>query len=281
MSYKTISVCLTNQADAEQLLPVASMVARKFNAHLVGLYTLQNMEIYASISVQLSGNAIAEMQAIQSEQAASVKSLFEDHTKNENFVSEWRLIETSTAAAAERLAEQARLSDLVIMMQTDSEHTHSGPATIQRHVIEHGGRPVLVIPRFANINDIGHRVLIGWSGTGECARAVHDAVPFCQISTETRLFWVSGNDSEHDAKLEQSGQEMARALARHEITCSVSHRTKAGIPVGDELLNEAADSDIDLIVTGAFGHSRLYNFVIGATTSHLLKYMTVPVLFAS
>lgn len=281
MSYKTIAVCFSNQTEAQRIIPIAVLLARKFNAHLIGLYSLQKMEIHAGVSMQLSGQIIAEMQTMQEKQGTVVKNLFEDLTRNENFDSEWRLVETSAATAGEQLAEQSRCADLVVLSQIDTESSIGGQATIQRHIIEHCGRPVLVVPCFATISDIGNRVLIGWSGTGECARAVHDAIPFCQKSTETRIFWVSGNEQAGDQRLEQSGNDAAHALARHDITATVSHRTKANIPIGDELLNEAADSSTDLIVTGAFGHSRLYDFVIGATTTHLLKYMTVPVLFAN
>jgi nucleotide-binding universal stress UspA family protein len=101
-----------------------------------------------------------------------------------------------------------------------------------------------------------------------------------QQSDETRIFWITGSDVDADSALEHSGHELARCLDRHGVKTIVSHRTKTQIPIGDELLNEAADTGADLIITGAFGHSRLYDFVIGATTSHLMSFMTSPVLFS-
>jgi nucleotide-binding universal stress UspA family protein len=280
MSYKTLLVCLFNEADANRLLPVSTMLAQRFNAHLVGLYSLQNMEIYASVSMQLSGTALAQLKESQEAQAERVKAIFDEKTRNQDFVAEWRQVETSVAATGERLSEQARTADLVIMSQLDPEHDHPGPAAILRRVIEHSGRPVLVIPRFGEFEHIGKRTLIGWSGTGESARAAHDAIPFMQQGEETQIFWVTGSDAVSDANLEQSGHELARSLDRHGIRTTVSHRTKSQIPIGDELLNESSDTGSDLIVTGAYGHSRLYDFVIGATTTHLLSYMTSPVLFS-
>ncbi len=280
MSYKTILLCLSNTEEAERLVPIANAVARQFDAHLIGIHSLHNMEIYASVSMQLSAAAMAELQSIQKDHAKDVEDVFKRLTQNEEFASEWRQIETSSAATGEKLAEQARCADLVIMAQVDPDQSHQGPAAIQRQVIEHGGRPVLVIPRYGEFEHIGKRTLIGWSGTGECARAVHDAIPFCQAGTETRIFWVNGSDKVTNARLEHSGHDIATALDRHGIKATVAHRAKTEIPIGDELLNEAADSGIDLIVTGAYGHSKLYDFVIGATTSHLLKFMTTPVLFS-
>lgn len=280
MSYKTILVCLSNKEEAERLIPIANQVARQFGAHLVGIHSLQNLEIYSSVSMQLSVAAMAEVQAMHAGHAKEVEDTFKRLTQNEDFVSEWRQIKTSSAATGEKLAEQARCADLVIMAQIDPEQNHPGPSAIQRQVIEHGGRPVLVIPRYGNFEHIGQRTLIGWSGTGECSRAVHDAIPFCQAGVETLIFWVNGSDKVANAKLEQSGHDIATALDRHGIKATVAHRAKTEIPIGDELLNEASDNGSDLIVTGAYGHSKLYDFVIGATTSHLLKFMTSPVLFS-
>ncbi|NND90171.1 MAG: universal stress protein [Granulosicoccus sp.] len=281
MSYKTLLVCLANEAEAQRLIPVSIMLARRFDAHLIGLYSLQNMEIYASVSMQLSGLALTQLKESQQAQAARVKAIFDEQTRAEEFVAEWRQIETSVASTGERLCEHARCADLVIMSQQDAELEHPGPEVILRRVIEHSGRPVLVIPRFGEFPTIGKRSLIGWSGTGESARAAHDGIPFMQQGEETRVFWVSGSDSEADSKLEFSAHEIARSLDRHGIKATVAHRTKSQIPIGDELLNEAADTGSDLIITGAYGHSRLYDFVIGATTTHLLAYMTSPVLFSS
>ena len=262
-------------------MPVAASVARQFNAHLIGLYAVHSPDIYASVSMQLSGDAIAEIKHMQQSQQNSVKAVFDAAASKENFQCEWRVIETSSSATGEKLAEQARCADLVIMSQVDPEDSQPGPAARQRHLVEHSGRPVLVIPRYGNFETIGTRTLLGWSATGESARAVHDAMPFIINSDDTRVFWVEGSDSTENSKLENTGHEIARCINRHGAKATVSHRKKTEISIGDELLNEAADTDTDLIVTGAYGHSKLYDFVLGATTSHLSRYMTVPVLFSN
>ncbi len=280
MNYKTLLVCISSETEAKRLIPVSIMLAQQFDAHLIGLYSLQNMEIYASVAMQLSGSALIQIRENQNEQADRVKAVFDEHTRAQSFVAEWRQTETSVAMTGERLAEHARCADLVIMAQPDPEHDYLGPATVVRRVVEESGRPVLVIPYSGKINTIGNRTMIGWSGTGESSRAAHDAIPFMQQGEKTSIFWVTGSDEAADSVLEHSGHELARCLDRHGIKTHVSHRPKTQIPIGDELLNEAAEIGADLIVTGAFGHSRLYDFVIGATTSHLMSYMTSPVLFS-
>ena len=280
MNYKTLLVCISSEAEAKRLIPVSILLAQQFDAHLIGLYSVQNMEIYASVAMQLSGSALIQIRENQNEQADRVKAVFDEHTRAQNFVAEWRKTETSVAMTGERLAEHARCADLVIMAQPDPEHDYQSPAAVVRRVVEESGRPVLVIPHSGEIKTIGKRTMIGWSGTGESSRAAHDAIPFMQQGDKTNIFWVTGSDEAADSALESSGHELARCLDRHGIKTQVSHRPKTQIPIGDELLNEAAETGTDLIVTGAYGHSRLYDFVIGATTSHLMSYMTSPVLFS-
>lgn len=280
MTFKTLLVSLNSEADTERLMPAAMMLARQFDAHLIGLYALQNMEIYASVSMQLTGAALAQLRDSQEAEAERIKAVFDRHTVTEDIATEWRQIETSVAATGEQIAEQARCADLVIMLQIDPDRDSPALASAQRKVIEHSGRPVLVIPSVGDIKSVGKRTLIGWSGTGEAARAVHDAIPFMQQGDEARIFWVTGANASADSALKQSGHDLACSLDRHGIKTVVSHRSKSHISIGDELLNEAADTGADLIVTGAFGHSRLYDFVIGATTTHLLMHMTSPVLFS-
>ena len=79
----------------------------------------------------------------------------------------------------------------------------------------------------------------------------------------------------------ETAKELALAYDRHGIRAEVIERTDDGIAIGSVLENEAFERGADLIVTGAFGHSRVYDFVIGATTTHLLDSMTAPVLFSS
>lgn len=280
MSYKTILVCLESESEAEILLPVAIRLSRQFDAHLIGLHVLQNMELYASVSMELTGAALAQIRESQQARADRIKTIFDQSVANEDVASEWRQLESSVAASGEQLAEQARCADLVLSAQVDPEHDSPALAATQRRLIEHSGRPVLVIPRAGKFTSIGTRTLIGWSGTGEAARAVHDAIPFMRQGQESRVFWVSDSHVSAESALKQSAHDLAAALDRHDIKATVSHRARNQITIGDELLNEAADTGSDLIVTGAFGHSRLYDFVIGATTSHLLAHMTVPVLFS-
>ena len=279
MSYKTILVCLTNTTNAPALCELVCHLARQFNAHLVGLHTLQSISVYPGISVPLSSEFEASYRDQQLSEAREIEEIFQSHTQGEDFISEWRCIETHSHSAAELMAEHARCADLVIVSQPDNEHDRPDQHTMHRNILENAGRPVLVVPVYGKYDTIGENVLVGWSATKEATRAVHDAIPLLQKAKTTHIFWVS-KEPDDNSYLAQSAREMATALDRHGVKVEVSHRVGQGLPIGDELLNEAADLGADLIVSGAYGHSRVFDFMVGATTPYLMKHMTVPVLFS-
>jgi nucleotide-binding universal stress UspA family protein len=83
-----------------------------------------------------------------------------------------------------------------------------------------------------------------------------------------------------DGHGEEPGADIALHLARHGVKVTVEHRLAPDLPDADLLLNHASDMSADLLVVGAYGHSRLREFVLGGVTRTLLRQMTVPVLMS-
>ena len=104
-------------------------------------------------------------------------------------------------------------------------------------------------------------------------------MPFLTNGEKTEIFWISKVDTKGNY-LEDAAREIAVCLDRHGVNVNLSHFKESDLAIGDELLNKASDCGADLIVSGAYGHSRMYDFMVGATTPHLMKHMTVPVLLS-
>ncbi len=279
MSYKTILACLTTPAHARQLSRAACELARKFDAHLIGIHTLQAVTIYPGIAMHIPGDVFESFNTGQERQAEDVRQVFEEATRAQDFVAEWRLVRADATSAGGRLTEHARCADLVVMMQPDAESDRPDQHTIHREVIEGCGRPVLVLPSEGEFDTFGKKVVIGWSAARESARALHDAVPFMRGGGEAVVFSVAGAGRE-EAYLAHTANEVALTLDRQGVRAEVVSRERGTRAVGEELLQEALEVGADMIATGGYGHSRLYDFVMGAATSHLLANMTVPVLFS-
>lgn len=278
MAPKTILVCLTTPEHSETLLKVAVPLARKHGAHLIGLHTVEALIVYPGIAMHVPQSAFASFNESQREEAQAIKAVFSQHTAGEDFVSEYRLVRAEAESATERMIESARAADLVIMAHEDRNSDRFDQRHAQSQVIRESGRPVIVVPLGYDGPEIGNNLLLGWSDTREAARAAHDMIGLADAGAEVTLLRVDRTPT--DALSDSNAVDMSEMFARHDLKTTLEHRHAMGDSIADVLSSVAFERGADLIVTGAFGHSRAYDFVIGATTYALLKDQKIPVLFS-
>ena len=278
MQPKTILVCLTTPDNAATLLKAAVPLARRFNAHLIGLHTIEALVVYPGIAMHVPAPAFVAFNDSQKEQSAQIKAVFERYTQSETFQAEFRLIRAEAVSANDRMIECARAADLVIMSQEDKVTDRYDQRHAQVEVIRQSGRPVIVVPLGYDGPEIGRKILLGWSATREAARAAHDMMDIAAAGADVTALRVG--DGPKDSLRDADAIDIVETLARHELEATLQRREPAGKHVAEVLNEVALEKDADLIATGAFGHSRVYDFVLGATTYDLLKDAKRPVLFS-
>jgi len=278
MPIKTILVCLTNAEHADNLMKLAVPLAREHNAHLIGLHTIEALIVYPGIAMHVPGPAFAQFNESQRTQAKEIEDIFKKHTRNEDFISEWRLLKTQSTCAADRMVECARAADIVIMSREDRNWDRADQSHAQDRVIRDGGRPVIVVPHEYEGGAIGKSILLGWSETRESTRAAHDVIAVAAPDASVGIMRVGskGDDELGDA----NANALAEHLDRWQMKATVIHRAKDGHSVAEMLNREAFETGADLVAVGAFGHSRTYDFVIGAATYDLLRNANLPVMFS-
>jgi|GEM_PF-671535 len=246
---------------------------------LIGTHATPLTVLYSGVSDAIDGGLALQQAESEHARTHRMRARFEHVAEEAGVDAEWHPLVDGDRGDSASLRERARSADLVIMPQPAEPGGDRFVEFAIRDVVTHAGRPVLVVPRVGKFTDIGSKLLIGWSPTREATRAVHDALLIAHPSARATLLWISHGSDPH-GELEESAETMAAVIMRHGIECKVARSTKAEIAIGDVLLNESFERGADLLVTGGFGHSRIYDIVVGATTSHLLAHMTVPVLFA-
>lgn len=273
-----ILVHLDNAARAEARLAIAASLARQHAAHLTALQVIDvAVPVMAMGDGGGGGAVIAELmeQMRQSALAAGqkLKTAFEAALAREGIMGEWRQVEGTTA---EVLALHGRYADLVVLGQDDPESDNAG---VLEAVLFDSGRPVLAIPFAGKFTTIGKRVLVGWNASREATRAVHDALPILAKAESTTVFLANPKRG-LGAHGDEPGADIARHLARHGLKVDVAKATADDVSDSTLLLNHASDMGADLLVMGAYGHSRLREFILGGVTRSLLREMTVPVLLS-
>lgn len=280
MALKDVLVLLDAGPRSDMRLGVAAALARRYGAHLTGLFVVEIPEsafLYGTTMPYgiAAPDLVADTRAELMERAKPVEARFRDVAARNGLESEWRMAEGVTASV---LAQHAHYSDLVVVGQPESGdggHGHEVVAT----TLMSGGRPVLVVPWAGEFTDIGSRVLVAWNASKEATRAVHDAMPLLEQAKAVTVLAINPRNGIGDEG-ELPAADIALHLARHGVKAEAAHTVTQDISEGDALLSYAADASADLIVAGGYGHSRARELVFGGVTRSLLRAMTVPVLLS-
>ncbi len=277
MSYKTLLVHVDGGARAPVRIDIACRLARRFDAHLIGLHALTVFKLpgYARVAVE-GGVQLAEYQAkLAAEAARQAKQVFERGVSAAGLTkSEWR---ESRNDAVEVVPVHARYADVVVIGQPNAADASGVEADFAERLLLSAGRPILFVPYAGNFTDIGKRALVAWNASREAARAVTDSIPLLREAKGVNVVAFNPDAAAHG---EVPGADIGLYLARHGIKVNVSQQSADDVDVGNQLLSRAADLDADLIVMGGYGHSRLKELVLGGVTRTILQSMTVPVLMS-
>ena len=279
MDWNTILVQLSNPRRTDVLASVAGRLAERSNAHLIGLNVANALAHMPAMPALVGPEDFAAFEAIDDETAARLKAAFDEVTQNRAFVAEWRNVRIVGMEPVAAVIEHGRAADLIVASQSDPDWEMSGLFDAPERLALESGRPVLIVPYAGRFGEIGKRVMVAWSGKREGARAVFDALPLLKSADKVTLLCVVGRDSDGESG-QLPGAEIAASLARHGVKVTVRKTMADEIGVADEILARLADEGSDLLVMGAYGHSRLREMVFGGVTRHILRHMTVPTLMS-
>ncbi|MBP0593411.1 universal stress protein [Paraburkholderia sp. LEh10] len=278
MNYQTILVHLDASTHAPARLELALQFARRFHARLTGVFSAYVPDSHALLVMVGTASYYVEHERQRQERCVDLKRLFLAALARLGVDGQWISAE---GYPNESMPPYARLADLVVAGQTDLNDPESFIAEqFVENLIMAAGRPVLLMPSSGSFAECGRHVLIAWDGSREATRALHDAMPFLSSAANVTLLTVNADRDEPTGQ-RIPGADIALTLARHGVKVEVREvNAERFTPVGEVLLSQAADLGCDLIVMGAYAHTRLRELVMGGATRTLLRSMTVPVLFS-
>lgn len=169
------------------------------------------------------------------------------------------------------LAEKARVYDMLISSAVGDAAGEGVLSAVETALFD-AGRPVLVVPREAP-KTIAKNILIGWNRTANAARAVMAAMPLIEAADQVTICHVNTG-----AKPGPSPEELAASLAWHGVEAKVRYISAGGAAVSDLMMTEAANIGGDLVIMGAYSHSRMREFVLGGVTRHALRHVVTPLM---
>lgn len=184
-------------------------------------------------------------------------------------------IAVELAVGDDQVVSHARYADLIVLGRA-REHPRARRELLE-DVVFKSGRPVLLLPAQPK-GRTWERVLIAWNASAQATRAVAGAMPFLKAASEVRIVTIDALPERDDAPA--AGRELAAYLARHGVQAEVRNLDGLGRDTSRSITDAATDFDADLLVLGAYGHSRAREFVLGGVSRDLLNYCATPLLLA-
>jgi len=277
MSYKDLILTLASYPDTT---PPASVDLAADFAAAVGA---RLSAIACEIKIEVPGSFIApafldiagmaETEARKGrEHAEAALAAFQKAAENRG-VFEERIIERCLAPQLpDVLVEYARLRDLTIMATEKFVDQSNAEA-----LIFESGRPLLLLPREPRKSFALNTATVAWDFSRPAARAVGDALPLLKRAKRVHIVTVT---REKQIDTRRSGPELAKHLARHGVEVILETVDAAGRSIGEALEVATRTHDSDLLVMGAYGHSRLRQFVLGGATRSMIARPPLPVLLS-
>ena len=278
MAFKNLLVHVDDSKACAARVRAAIDLAIAHDAHLTGVYIVTDPSPANFVQSQLPPGTLDMLRQQSQERAEAVLARFTQAAKRNQISFESRTDRVLYTAIAEALATHARYADVVILGQADPEDTVL-PRYLPEEVTLASGRPTLVIPYIGPQATLGQRVTVAWDASREAARAVNDALPILTRAQAVNVVAVNPREKPFGHG-EQPGADIAVHLARHGIKVEVQRIESRDVDVANIILSHVADQSSDLLVMGAYGHSRLRELVLGGVTRTILHDMTVPVFMA-
>lgn len=276
MNIKDILVYADASDAFESRLNYAIALAQSNNAHLTALYIVPRYAVHAYVGMSMDPGIIQQTNEREWDEARATQQRFDNMTKSADIDVEWRVEEGD---AAYHLNSHGRYFDLVVLGQTNPEWDDALFTGLADDLVISLGRPALVVPYFGALAKPASRILVAWDGSHSAARAVNDAIPFLKVADQVEVMTINSDKATFDEG-DIPAVDMSLHLARHGVKATAKSLHAENINAGDLILSHASDFGADLLVTGAYGHSRFRELILGGVTRNLLKHMTLPVLMS-
>lgn len=278
MDYKTITTVLTDKSLCKSAFNAALSLSQSGDAHLnaicLGLDHSQQGFYYAGASAMVIQDNLAQAR----EAALSVEN--DIRTKLSGATCAWSTSSVTSQMVALNglIAHHTRFSDLVVLPRPYGEgRGHEMEAIVEAALFD-GSVPILVMPDDTELADSIENVVVAWNESTEALRAIRHAMPILARAQNVSIAII--DPPTHGPERSDPGGLLSQMLARHGVRAEVSVMAKTMPRISDILNRHARDKDADLIVMGAYGHSRFRESILGGATRHMLEVSEKPVFLA-
>lgn len=285
MTIKSILVPINSDEDIRAGLGTAVVLAKQFDAQIRGFHMrlrpelLLSYDLYPGVYAHSQESDTAWRKA-ENERAQELEAAFKKACEKHGL----ELGDNDKARAGSQahwaselgvfplgIAAAGRVADLTILARHSKPRAETNMDVIET-VLNGSGHPLLLVPS-TGLPAAPKNILLAWNGTSESAKAVTASLPFLKNAQAVKIITID------DVELHGPAPEKVVELLRgHGIAATCEQVGSGKEKVENVLLKIAKKENTDLIVMGAYSHSRLREFVLGGVTRHILKNLEIPTL---
>ena len=278
MSYKDLQVHVDNTINCSKRLDAAAKIAASLDAHLTGIFVRPPLHLPSYIGpvgtdfmTTIETNYGQEIDKLEN----TARQSFDEITSQYQVQTMWQAVRGDVYA---ELTKEAAYTDVLILGQSDPDDVNSKIRDIPDNLVLTAGRPCLIVPYIGARKTVGKHPLIAWNGSRESNRALHDALPLLEQADTVTV--VMSETSGKRVNNDLPDTRIAQHLARHGVKVMTKTMTSKKRQTSNDFLSYITDNGHDLLVMGAYGHSRFSEVVLGGMTREIMQSMTVPVLMS-
>lgn len=278
MAYKTLLTVLTNTALADTPLNQIIALAEAQDAHAealcLGVDRTQTGYYYAGANAMILQETLLRSQSEAEETLAYASTILEKSGVR------WSAEQgvAQIADVGRHVAHRSRFADLVVLLRPYGKDRSIEAEPIVEAALFEGHAPVLIVPDDSAPLAKPKSILVAWNESVEAMTAIRRALPFLQQAELVRIVVI--DPPTHGPDRSDPGGMLSQLLARHGVRCEIDVLGKTLTRVSDVLNRHAVDTAADMIVMGAYGHSRFREAILGGATRNMLEQAQVPVFMA-
>lgn len=279
MAIKAILVHLNDRRRAARLIAVAKALAKPAGAHILGLHVYSGLPPLAPVTIPYSDEVLSAVREAEQSETSEIEAVFGQATEGLEGGATWLSAVAPGPDIAGFVMQHARATDLIVAAQADPSWDMAPVYDFPERLAIEGGRPLLMVPNAGSFEASPRHAVIAWNGSREIARAAFDAnallEPDCLFSVI-----VIANETARSHDMEGSADALVATLKRHGRSAKVHRVPAGGRNIGDALIAETRNLGGDLLVMGAYGHSRFRELVFGGATRHVTHHLEILTLLA-
>lgn len=275
MSIRSIVLDLHDVDVVDALMRVGVALGQEHLTHLIGVHGIPVSIQSLSVPMYLPEDLYQKIESSNLLRADTIRVRFEQISQTIDMPTEWHLHKGHSSNAARHLLDHVLTADMVLVGQS----LHDSAPWLLRELLQKSTTPMMVVPSTVDKDFQLRSIAILWTGSIQGSRAIRDSLELLKQAAQVRIL-CSGPAEGNRQQGQIAGADVALWLSRHGVNVVLDEHLVERLKHGDAVMKFLREQSMDMLVMGGYGHSPLYDALVGGFTDDVIANTTVPVFLS-